>query len=159
MEKVTLIFDDETFQVSLLTLRQNCDAPALFGVASYHVSSSAPAPIVRSFVEALNGTDIKITNKNGVYFSSLCSEFGFWVLPAKISDFCTSPEPQIWLFESSISEQAGKNAELEAAINQLTGHLGDFGTLIERSHLGMSLGKMGGMALPKYALSTWGCLR
>lgn len=77
METLILIFLEETFYVSLLSLQESCDAPGLFVVTSSRVRSSAPAPIVRSFVEALNGTDIKITNENVLYLSRLCSEFGF----------------------------------------------------------------------------------
>jgi hypothetical protein len=77
MEKVTPIFDEGTFKVNLLSLRQSCDAPALLGASSYHVKSSVPASILELFIEALNGTDIKITNEIVLYFSQLCSEFGF----------------------------------------------------------------------------------
>jgi uncharacterized phage infection (PIP) family protein YhgE len=52
------------------------------------------------------------------------------VLSAKTSDFCNSPEHQIWLLKSNISEQADKNAEVQAAINRLTDLLDDFGTLV-----------------------------
>jgi hypothetical protein len=68
----------QTVQCASSTTRS--DAPALFGVTFYRVNSFAPVPIVRSFVEALNGTDIKIKNENGLYFLQPCSEFGFWGL-------------------------------------------------------------------------------
>jgi hypothetical protein len=127
---VTLIFDEEAFQVSLLSLRQSCDAPGLFSVASYRVRSSAPAPIIRLFLEALNGIDIKFMNENVLYFSQLCSEFGFWVLSAKLSDFCNSPELQIYLLKSNVLEQAGKQTELNTTINRLIGLLEDVATVI-----------------------------
>jgi outer membrane murein-binding lipoprotein Lpp len=128
---VTLIFDEGIFKVSELSLRQSCDAPALLGVSSYRVRSPAPASIVHSFIEALNGTNIKITNENVLHFSQLSSEFGFWVLSAKISDFCNSPEHQIWWLKSNISKQTSQIVELETAIKCLTCLIGDFGSLIQ----------------------------
>jgi hypothetical protein len=106
------------------------DVPALFVVISYRVKWSAPVPIVRSFVEALNCTDIKIRRENRLDFLPFCSEFGFWVLSATILDFCTSPEHQICLLKSNVSKQADETAELEATVARLTGLLGDFRTLV-----------------------------
>jgi hypothetical protein len=79
MGKVTVTFDKEVWQVSLLSLRQSCDASGLFGVTSSHMRSSAPALIIWLLLEALNAIDIKITNENILCFSQLCSEIGFWV--------------------------------------------------------------------------------
>jgi hypothetical protein len=64
MEKVILIFQNGTFEVNLLSLRQSCDASGLFGVTSYSARLSASASIIQLFVETLNGADIKITNES-----------------------------------------------------------------------------------------------
>jgi hypothetical protein len=77
MSTVTLIFGEERFEVSLLSLCQSCDAPALIGVSSYRVKSSVPASIFQLFIEALNGTNIKITNEHVLSLSQLCYGFGF----------------------------------------------------------------------------------
>jgi archaellum component FlaC len=131
METVTLVFDERTFEVNQLSLRQNCDAPALMGVSSYRVKSSAPASIFQLFIAALNGTDIKITNENVLYLSQLSCEFGFSALSARISDFDNSPEQQIGLLKSTISKQANQIVELETAIKGLTCHIGGFDSLIQ----------------------------
>jgi hypothetical protein len=62
MVKVTLIFGEQPFEISQLSLRRSCDRPALFGVSLYRVMSSVPASVFQSFIEALNGADIKITS-------------------------------------------------------------------------------------------------
>jgi hypothetical protein len=118
------LFDPSARCENVRGSRTSCDVVGLFGVLSYRVGSFAPAPIARSFIQALNGTDIKITN------DIQCAEFGFWFSLAKISAFCASPEHEIWLLKSNVSEQADKNAELQAAINRLIGRLEDFGTPI-----------------------------
>jgi hypothetical protein len=64
------------------------------------------------------------------YFAQLYSEFGFWVLSAKLSDLCNSPERQIYLLKSSVLEQTEKQAELNTLINRQTGLLEDVATLI-----------------------------
>jgi hypothetical protein len=94
MEKPTLIFDDVPFPVNFLTVRQSWlkfDAPALFGVPSYHVRSSAPAAIIRAFGETFGDTLIKITNENVLYFSRHCSQFRFSVLSARFQISATLP--------------------------------------------------------------------
>jgi hypothetical protein len=87
METVTLIFDKGAFDANQLSLRQSCDAPALLGVSSHRMKSYAPVSVFQLFIEVLNDTDITVTNENVSYWSRLCSEFGFWVLSARISDF------------------------------------------------------------------------
>jgi hypothetical protein len=59
MGKVTVIIDEGTFEISMLSLWQGGDAPALLSVSSGHVRLSAAASIVQSFIEALNCTAIK----------------------------------------------------------------------------------------------------
>jgi hypothetical protein len=80
------------------------------------VRSSAPASIVQSFIEASNGTDIKVTTENVLHFLQLSSGFGFSALSAKISDFCNSPENQIWLLKSRISRQTSQIVELKGEL-------------------------------------------
>jgi hypothetical protein len=74
-------------------------------------------PIIRLFLEALNGIDITITNENVLYLSQLYSDFAFWVCRVKLSVFCNSPERQIYLLKSSFVEQMGKQTELNPVIH------------------------------------------
>jgi hypothetical protein len=48
-----------------------------------------------------------------------------------LSDFCNSPERQIYLLKSSVLEQTGKQTELNTAINRLTDLLEDIATVIQ----------------------------
>jgi hypothetical protein len=54
------------------------------------------------------------------------SDFDLWAWSAKLSDFCTSPERQIYLLKSNAWEQA----EWNRAITRLTGLLEDVATVV-----------------------------
>jgi hypothetical protein len=83
------------------------------------VKSFPPFSILHSFVHALNRKDIPITNDNVSYLSELCSKVGFSFLSLMLSEFYNSPEYQIYLLKSNVSEQTKKITKLEVTANWL----------------------------------------
>jgi hypothetical protein len=90
----------------------------------YRVQSRIPLDHVRSFLEAVKGKDIQITNENVSGLSQLCAEFGFRSLSSKLSAFRDSPtfrhlaqaeaRNRISTFEEEDSQQERWIAALEA---------------------------------------------
>jgi hypothetical protein len=65
MATLTLVLGEATFTVASEPLGRLCDAFAAGSPASrYRVQSRVPRGLFRSFLEAVNGNDIQITNEN-----------------------------------------------------------------------------------------------
>jgi uncharacterized coiled-coil protein SlyX len=106
MTTVTLVHGEAAFTVSHEPLKQACDLFADGPAPSrYPAQSDAPLGVFRSFLEAVKGNDIQITNENVLQLSQLCEEFGFWSLSSKLSAFRDSPEHRIWAVKARVAVQ------------------------------------------------------
>jgi hypothetical protein len=112
MSEGSLLFLQRQFSISLLSLHQQCSAPALQGVNSYQVTAQVSSSNFQLFIDALNGKDIQITNENISDLTQLATEFQCSVLDAKLLVFQTSSEHQLWLLKSRVSEQEKRIGDL-----------------------------------------------
>jgi hypothetical protein len=127
MATVMLVLGEATFAVARQPLKRPA---ACLGVGlGRRVQSRIPLGHFRSFVEAVKGNDIQITNENISYLSQICEEFEFWSLSSKLSAFRDSPsfenkaDPEarsrISPLEESDSQQERCLAALEAKQSRL----------------------------------------
>jgi hypothetical protein len=92
MATVTLVLGEEAFTVASEPLRLACDVFVAGGwPARYRVQARIPLDHRQSFLEAIKGKDIQITNENVSGLSQLCAQFGFGSLSSKLSAFRSSP--------------------------------------------------------------------
>jgi hypothetical protein len=104
--KMTLILGETAFSVANLLLSQTCD---LFEndppTSPYRVQSCVSPHFFESFLEAVNGKDIQITNENVSDLLQLCNEFGFRSLSSKLSAFGDSPKHELSVLEECVSQE------------------------------------------------------
>jgi uncharacterized coiled-coil protein SlyX len=133
MATVTLVLGETTFPVAIQVLARACDLFAGQRPRSpYRVQSDAPADVFRSFLAAVSGNNIQITNESASALSRLCEEFGFRGLAPKVAAFRASPEHRIWALEARAARQERALQTLLAAARGRTSVLQARGAQQER---------------------------
>jgi hypothetical protein len=118
MAKVTLIHLQQCVEVSGRTLVQKSDlfANDLTLVSSpYALKSQVSLAHFREFMEALEGTEVTITNENFGGLSQLCQEFGFQAFVTRLSQFRQSGD---------FKEEAVRLSALEERMDRLEALIG-----------------------------------
>jgi uncharacterized coiled-coil protein SlyX len=121
-----LVLGEATLAVASEALKRAC---GLFAAGDPSSSDRVPLGLFRSFLEAVKGNDIQITNENVSGLSQLCEEFDFPILSTKLSAFRDSPsfrdsadaeaQSRISALEERDSQQERRLAALEATQSQL----------------------------------------
>jgi hypothetical protein len=130
MAAVTLVLGEEAFTATSEPLGLACDVFAAGGSPSrYRVQSRITLDHFQSFLEAVKGKDIQITNENVSGLSQLCAEFGFRNLSSKLSAFRDFPlfrdsadaeaRSRISALEEGASQQERQLAALKANQSQV----------------------------------------
>jgi phosphopantetheinyl transferase (holo-ACP synthase) len=117
MASVSLVHPEATFAIPVRQVICKCSLfennPSLTA-SPYRVQSSVSLSIFQSFISALEGNSIKITDTNFTGLQRLCEEFGFSEIAAQLSDF----QPSTGLKATEDADTRGRIAALEEKAQQ-----------------------------------------
>jgi hypothetical protein len=114
-----LVLDEQTFTIPLLLIRQTCGKFAQNKELRYSVQEAVSPDVFQLFIDAINSKEIRITNDNVSELKLLCAEFEFVSLSSTVSTFENSPDHQICVCQSQLSN-------LETKFNGLLSELSSF---------------------------------